>query len=276
MIKFILFIVVLLTSLNTFAQKNSYFYNQKNTFSVNLSMNPRLVPMSKNQKMAKEGGTYFQKYDKNNNLQKGDEKVNLMLNVSYGRLFGGNKIIGVEFNYQKHYLTANRKLFIDTLDVNEGYGYNELGIPALSSSPVFNIYDFNIFYGRFSDAVLSPNKHLIQYGLGVRIHSLNKNQNYRLDSSTPITDLNDFVGNPDKNYLTFRLTFSYTYRILLTKNLNLDLGVLTNLALAFRSRENFSYDGNSPIYDEYYVGSKLRFETMMNMFYFKSGLSFDF
>ena len=150
-------------------------------------------------------------------------------------------------------------------------------MPVFSSSPIYNIYDVNILYGRFNTSSLAPNKHIIKYGAGVRMHMLNKNQNYRLDRDTPITDLSMLVEEPDRIYFNIRFTFSYTYRILLTKNLNLDLGVITNAALTFKSGAHYNvYEEGKPIYDANYVDMRLGAETFWNMVYFKTGLSFDF
>ncbi len=279
MSKFTLYIIVfqlmLVSTFNSFAQKHSYFYNQKNSFAIRASINPRLIPMSNNRGDALDGGTYFQGYDKNNKRVRGDEKVNLMLNLSYGRLFGGNKIIGAEFNYQKHHLTVNRKLFVDNDNIDPD-SYEKKGIPFLSSSPIFNVYDINVFFGHFKKSALAPSQHLFQYGFGVRMSSLNTKQNYRMDANTPITDLSKFVEGPDDNYLSLRFTFSYTYRILLTKNLNLDLGLSTCVGLSLVQGGLYTFNENEPIYNKYYIETRLKFENFMNILYFRSGLSFDF
>src|SRR5690554_6951889 len=110
-------------SFSSFGQ-HSYFFNQKNVFSVRTNFNPRLIPIRQNDSNdgmggAEEGvgrGTYYQYYDESNNLVGGHQKVNVMLNTSYKRLFGGNKFFGVEFNYQKHNFTMNE---------NANMGYKE-------------------------------------------------------------------------------------------------------------------------------------------------------
>lgn len=274
-----LFLIVLMGASYSSDAQNSYFFNQKNLISIHASMNPRLMPMSQNNKNTNYfgsnpgigRGTYYQYYDDKNKLSGKHKKLNLMLNTSYGRLFGGNKIIGVEFNYQKHYFTMNEK-------ANTGYSQDGSGIdfkPFLISSPVFNIYDVQLFFGFFLTGNTSPNKHLLTFGGGTRIFSLDKKQNYRQDAETPYTNLSRFVQDPDKSFVYFRLSMNYTYRILLTKNLSFDIGVNGNFWLYLNMDNGEQYTGGENIaYTRYYMKSKLGAQTLYNMFYFRTGLSF--
>lgn len=267
------------TSLNSNAQ-NSYFFNQKNLFSLHVSMNPRLMPMKQDNKYvdpysSPDGigrGTFYQYYNDDNELIGGNEKVNLMLNVSYGRLFGGRHLVGAEFNYQKHYLTMSEDSNIG-YPVGEPYGENP--IPLLISTPVFNVYDLQVFYGYFISGSMSPNKHLFTYGGGIRMFSLDKNQNYRKNAGTPFTDLSQFVGGYDRSFIYARVTINYTYRIFLTKNLCLDLGINTNIGLYLDMDYGEGYQiGNKVAYNRNYIRAKLGAETALNVFYFRTGLSF--
>lgn len=279
-IYFYLFLSVLMGVSFLSNAQNSYFFNQKNLISVHLSMNPRLVPMSQNNKStgyfgSTPGigrGTYYQYYDDKNKLSGEHKKLNLMLNTSYGRLFGGNKIVGVEFNYQKHYLTMNE-------NANTGYSLDGSGEdfqPFIISSPVFNIYDVQLFFGLFLTGNTSPNKHLLTFGGGVRMFSLDKKQNYRQDAETPYTDLSKFVEDPDKSFVYFRLSMNYTYRILLTKNLCFDLGINSNFWVYLRMDNGEQYTGGDYgiAYDRNFMKGKLGAQTLYNMFYFRTGLSF--
>ncbi|WP_107038478.1 hypothetical protein [Brumimicrobium mesophilum] len=262
--------------------QDSYFFNQKNMFSVRASFNPRLIPMRQdNNSYSQDGigrGTYYQYYDESNKLYENNQRYNLMLNTSYARLYDGNKIIGVEFNYQKHNLTMNENA--------NWYSYQEIDgsyitEPFLISTPVFNVFDIQILSGRFNGNFISPNKHLWTYGLGVRIFSLDQNQNYRMDVETPITDLENLIEDFDRVYVFTRLSINYTYRILITKSLSLDLGINANFGLyqemdpVYGNPGQSFYDGgNSPIYSRYFVKNKLGHETFFNILYFRSGLSF--
>lgn len=284
-IYFYLFIGSLLcTSINANAQ-NSYFFNQKNLFSVHASFNPRLIPMSQDNKgvdnfgTADAGigrGTFYQYYNDDNELIGGNEKVNLMLNTSYGRLFGGNNIIGVEFNYQKHYLTMSEN---SNMGYTVGLGYDEDFDPFLISTPIFNVYDLQLVYGYFTSGTISPNKHLFSFGAGVRIFSLDQDHNYRKDAATPFTDLSNFMEGYDENFMFIRLSMNYTYRILITKNLSFDIGLNANLGLTLNMDQGEGYkpgpgNENGPAFERYYVNSKLGAETFFNILYFRTGFSF--
>lgn len=261
--------------------QNIYFYNQKNLISFRVSMNPRLLASKQDTKSIENmedgtlgRGTYYQYYDENNELVSGNQKINLMLNASYGRLFGGNKLIGVEFNYQKHHLTWNENANVVNIDE---FGASTT-TPLLISNPVFDIFDVQLLYGHFLSGSIAPNKHLFTYGAGVRIISLDQNQNYRKDSQTPYTDLSKFVEGYDSPMVYARVSMNYTYRILLTKNLSLDLGANLNVGLYMNMDHGESYtvgsSYNGVAFDRYYVKSKLAAETFYNMLYLRAGLSF--
>jgi hypothetical protein len=280
-------------SQNIYGQE-TYFFNQRNLISLHASFNPRLIPMGQNdnfnnslgaQDVGVGRGTYYQSYDENNKLVYGNQNFNLMFNGSYKRIYNSNRIIGVEFNYQKHNLTMNENAtlgysYIDPFNSNE-----QVAIPFEISTPLFNVYDIQFLWGSFSDASTSPNKHLLTYGLGVRMFSLDQNQNYRFDANTPYTDLANYMEDYDEMYIYARLSMNYTYRILITKNLSLDLGVNFNIGLyqdmeadgglpmqsGYYSEENPS---DSPAYVRYFVKNKLGHETFYNMIYFRTGFSF--
>ncbi|WP_146194194.1 hypothetical protein [Brumimicrobium oceani] len=273
--------------------QDNYFFNQRNIFSVNASFNPRLIPMNQNGSFNDEmgasnagigRGTYFQGYNENNELVSDFQNFNLMLNTSYMRLYNANRIVGVEFNYQKHNLTMNENAVLeykyDPFDADK-----DIEVPFEISTPVFNVYDVQFLWGVFSDATISPNKHLFTCGLGVRMFSLDQKQNYRFDEATPYTDLENYMEDYDKMYIFTRFSMNYTYRILITKNLSFDLGVNLNIGLyqdmeadgglpmqsGYYSEEN---PIESPAYARYFVKNKLGHETFYNMIYFRSGLSF--
>lgn len=281
---YILTIVILSTTFSSYAQ-HSYFFNQKNVFSVKASVNPRLLAMHNNKDKGdfmsyQEGiglGTFYQYYNDENVLIGGDLKYNLMLNTSYGRIFGGNKIIGLEFNYQKTHMTISESS-------NSGFQYSEYNqtpIPFLISTPVFNVYDIQLTIGHFASTNISPNKHLITFGAGIRMFSLDEKQNYRSDEITPYTDLSEFMEEYDRSYIFARISVNYTYRILITKNLSFDIGVNSNLTLTthFDPEEGNQYSyGYSIVKDAAYrrsfVQSRLGYQTFFNLFYFRTGLSF--
>lgn len=285
-IYFYIFVSILLcVSISSYAQ-NSYFFNQKNLISIHASMNPRLMPMSHDNEYVDEfsssdgihRGTFYQRYNEDNELVGGNEKINLMLNTSYGRLFGGHHIIGVEFNYQKHFLTMNENSNMGYTYVDD-YNTDPEMKPFLFSSPVFNVYDFQLFYGYFFTGAISPNKHLITFGGGVRIFSLDQDQNYRKNSETPFTDLSNFMTAYDQNIMFVRFSINYTYRILLTKNLSFDIGFNTNLGLSFEMDAAQEYqpgDGaeNGAVYKRSFIRNRLGTENFYNIFYLRTGLSF--
>lgn len=282
--------VILSTALNSNAQ-NTYFYNQKNFFSLKASFNPRLIPMRQDKVFGKDTygnvgvgrGTYYIYYDDNNQLAVDQQKVNLMLNANYGRLFDGNRFIGAEFNYQKHHFTVNENA---NIGYEDGWyeDYDSHWIPYEISTPVFNIYDIQFQYGKFSSNYIAPNKHLWTYGIGVRIISLDQKQNYRSDSETPFTDLNDFMEDYDKPFIFFRASINYTYRILITKNLSLDLGFNLNAGAAMKDAAAMAgipsqsdyITNNQSAYPRFFMKSNLSNETFHNIFYFRSGLSYAF
>ncbi|RYM35673.1 hypothetical protein ERX46_01390 [Brumimicrobium glaciale] len=271
-------------SQSTYGQSTNFF-NQKNIFSVRASFNPRLIPIGQNGNYTDDGmyanegvgrGTYYQYYDQNNKLVGGDQKFNLMLNASYKRIYNSDKVIGVEFNYQKHNLTIN-----ETANIGFTEDDYDISKPFLISTPVFNTYDIQILLGSFSDAVLAPNQHLFTYGLGVRMFSLDQDQNYRIDSETPITDLDDFLDDYEKVFIYTRFSMNYTYRMLITKNLSLDLGLNFNIGLYqdMDAVDNLPmeygyFTGESAAYSRNFVRNKLGHETFFNMLYFRTGLSF--
>lgn len=258
--------------------QNSYFYSQRNLISLHIGFNPRLPAMNQDviSMEDKEGqlgrGTYFQYYDEKNELIKGNQKVNLMLNASYGRLFKGNKVIGVEFNYQKHHLTWNEGANVAKVDEFGNLTFK----PFLTSNPVFNVYEVQVFYGSFLSKGTAPSKHLLTYGAGVRMFSLDQSQNYRKDSQTPYTDLSKFMEGYDDLLVYARISANYTYRLLLTKNLSLDLGVNFNLGIYMDMDHGESYQSgdNGVAFDRYYIKSRLGAETFYNMLYLRAGLSF--
>src|SRR5690554_2797618 len=360
---YILTFVIISTAFYNQAQ-NSYFFNQRNIFTVNASYNPRLVFILRSNSFDANYyetslglGTYYQRYDKDDVLVGGHNKHNLMLNLAYGRIFNRNKVIGLEFNYQKHRMTINENptsgynnyyyeedlepylvstpvfniydiqftyglfnsnhlapnkhnLMLNlaygrifnrnkviglefnyqkhrmTINENPTSGYNNYYYeedlePYLVSTPVFNIYDIQFTYGLFNSNHLAPNQHLISYGVGVRIFSLDKKENYREDPSTPYTDLSYFLADYEKNFIFARLSLNYTYRILLSKNLSFDLGVNSNITL---TTDFDPYDGDPSGYDfannkkvaysREYIKSRLGNYSFFNIFYFRTGLTF--
>ncbi|HLV40860.1 MAG TPA: hypothetical protein VKY37_01180 [Brumimicrobium sp.] len=281
---YLLTVTLFSLALNTNAQ-NTYFFNQRNLITVNASINPRLMALKSNKSTgmySQDGlglGTFYQYYNDENVLMGGHMKYNLMLNTSYGRIFGGNKIFGVEFNYQKQHMTINESSNAGYQDYN--YGYDQKVIPFLVSTPVFNIYDIQLTYGLFNSSYIAPNKHIISYGLGLRIYSLSENENYRKDALTPFTDLSHYMNDYDKSFIFVRLSINYTYRILITKNLSFDLGINTNLTLTadFDPQEGFPSQpgyalGEGAAYRREFVKSRLAYQTFFNIFYFRTGLSF--
>jgi len=271
--------------------QNSYFFNQKNLISVHASVNPRLVPMYKNNSGSYDmyglnglgKGTYYQYYDDENNLRSDHQKYNLMLNTSYGRVIGKHNIIGIEFNYQKHHLTVNSSanMGIDEYSYENSYEYTKK--PFLLSTPVFNVFDLQLFSGRFDNSNIAPNKHLLTYGAGVRIFSLDKSQNYRKSSGEPYTDLAKFMHGYDDSFVFVRFSLNYTFRILITKNLSFDIGLNTNLTMTLDFDDLLGgIDGYDYIpkdfvaYSRDYVKSNLGSSTFFNMFYLRTGLSYAF
>lgn len=281
---YILTFVIISTAFYNQAQ-DSYFFNQRNIFTVNVSYNPRLVPILRSNSF--DGnyydetslgmGTYYQRYNEDNVLVGGHKKHNLMLNLAYGRVFNRNKVIGLEFNYQKQRMTFNE----NSMSGYSSYYYEENPMPYVVSTPVFNIYDVQFTYGLFNSNHLAPNQHLISYGVGVRIFSLDKNENYRQDALTPFTDLSDFLSDYEKNFVFARLSLNYTYRILLTKNLSFDLGVNTNITLTTEfdpytgNPSGYNYANNKKVaYSREYIKSRLGHYSFFNIFYFRTGLTF--
>lgn len=271
----------------TYAQ-DSYFFNQKNIISVHASFNPRLIPLGQNsmygvgmyQNTGVGRGTYYQYYDESNKLMGGNQKFNVMFNGSYKRIYNDNRIVGVEFNYQKHNLTMNANANMG-YQTNPNDPYSDILSQFNISTPVFNVYDLQFLWGTFSDATIAPNKHLFTYGLGVRMFSLDQDQNYRQDEDTPYTDLADYMDEYDKKYIYARLSMNYTYRILITKNLSLDLGVNFNLGLYQEMEpqdglpmEYGFFTDEGPAYSRTFVKNQLGHETFFNMIYFRSGFSF--
>ncbi|WP_417266665.1 hypothetical protein [Brumimicrobium sp.] len=280
---YILTFVIISTAFYNQAQ-NSYFFNQRNIFTVNASYNPRLVPILRSNSFDANYyetslglGTYYQRYDKDDVLVGGHNKHNLMLNLAYGRIFNRNKVIGLEFNYQKHRMTINEN---PTSGYNNYY-YEEDLEPYIVSTPVFNIYDIQFTYGLFNSNHLAPNQHLISYGVGVRIFSLDKKENYREDPSTPYTDLSYFLADYEKNFIFARLSLNYTYRILLSKNLSFDLGVNSNITLTTEfdpyagDPSGYDFANNKKVaYSREYIKSRLGNYSFFNIFYFRTGLTF--
>src|SRR5690554_4646740 len=95
---YILTFVIISTAFYNQAQ-NSYFFNQRNIFTVNASYNPRLVPILRSNsfntnyyKTSLKLKTYYQHYNKDDILIGGHNKHNLILNLTYGRIFNKNKI----------------------------------------------------------------------------------------------------------------------------------------------------------------------------------------
>lgn len=87
----------------------------------------------------------------------------------------------------------------------------------------------------------------------------------------------------DKAITPLRLTVGYTYRILLTKNLSLNLGVDGNIGLftGFTPQDGypngylyFYQNENTAIYNYGFIRSRLKYETFFNIIYFRGGLSF--
>src|SRR5690554_6476908 len=281
---YLLTVTLFSLALNTNGQ-NTYFFNQRNLITVNASINPRLMALKSNKSTgmySQDGlglGSFYQYYNDENVLMGGHMKYNLMLNTSYGRIFGGNKIFGVEFNYQKQHMTINESSNAGYQDYN--YGYDQKVIPFLVSTPVFNIYDIQLTYGLFNSNHLAPNQHLISYGVGVRIFSLARQENYREDPSTSYTDLSYFLADYEKTFIFARLSLNYTYRILLSKNLSFDLGVNSNITL---TTDFDPYDGDPSGYDfannkkvaysREYIKSRLGNYSFFNIFYFRTGLTF--
>lgn len=268
--------LLLWTPIESYAQ-NSYFLNQRNLISLHVSLNPRLIPMSKDNTQTNsmlgentlEGiwpGSFYQRYNDDNELVGGNEKMNIMLNASYAFIFGKRSLLGVEFNYQKHYLTMNEA---STEPSQEG-------LPILVSTPLFNVYDLQLFYGFFSSGTIAPNKHLFTFGAGARIFSLDQDHNYRKDAETPYTNLANYMEGYDESFVYFKTSINYTYRILLTKNLSFDIGVNANIGLSLNMDSGegyFQYHVNGPYYDRSFVKNKLGAETMLNILYFRAGLS---
>lgn len=290
-----LFIIILLSflfdfSFQTYSQYD-YFHGQKNVFAIHSNVMPRFSAMKKDRAIGSKNdnsmyGTYYNEYDNNNQLIEKQQKVNLMLNVFYGRLVKRNILLGFDFNYQKHHLTMQEGGFKRIYKNSEGEKP-----PFLASSPVFNIIEAQFSLGFFLGRAISPNKHLLQLQFGQRYFLFDKNQNYRFDEETPVENLGEFVQFADLGNLgikKWRFSINYTYRILLTENLNLDLGVTTNFGIY---RDMHSYSGSPEEYEEnynynstyyegvfpwLYVTNRLGFETVRNVIYLKFGVSFDF
>lgn len=279
---YILISILISTAYSSNAQ-DSYFFNQKNLFSIHASYNPRLIPKSNDKEdypgnIGIKKGTYYQYYNDKNVLVRDQQKSNLMLNTSYGRLFGGHSIFGIEFNYQKQNLTVNKNA-----NLGPDYDGDYTIKPFLASTPVYNVFDIQLTYGYFESSNIAPNKHIFSFGAGVRIFSLDQNQNYRKDADTPFTNLSTFIGSYDENIVFLRLSMNYTYRILITKNVSIDLGINTNVSvsggldatLGIPNEVYYDYQSESgPMYSKEFIDSKLGHETFFNIFYFRAGLSF--
>ncbi|RFC55561.1 hypothetical protein [Brumimicrobium aurantiacum] len=280
----LLIIIILLfgVSQNSIGQ-DAYFYNQKNIFSIRANFNPRLIPLSQNQgsPYGVGRGTYYLRYNENNELLGGHQKMNLMLNANYARLYNGNKVIGFEVNYQKHHFTMSENAIDFIHSDSDGY-YNDIEIPYHISTPIFNTFDFQVQFGSFSSSYIAPNKHLWTYGFGIRLFSLDQNQNYRKDSETPYTDLDTYMEDYDKPFIFYRFSVNYTYRTLITKNLSFDIGFNLNAGLAAMKAEAVEGDpstygsiyGDEYAYNRYFIQAKLAHETFYNIIYFRTGLSF--
>jgi hypothetical protein len=117
--------------------------------------------------------------------------------------------------------------------------------------------------------------------VGLRIFSLDQKQNYRKDKDTPFTDLSNFMTDYEQNFYFPRISINYTFRMLLTKNVSLDIGVNSNLTMTFnfdpQTGDPTQYDyttDTSIAYGREYVESRLGHTTFFNIFYFRTGLSF--
>lgn len=284
----LLFLLILFIVPSGFGQK-SFFYGQKNIFSVNARLSPRLFHIQNDNLGAGTSGhgTYYQNYDENGRLKSGNQQVNLMLNVSYLRMVGRKTGIGLEFNYQKHHLTNHKELEYDYIHYDvDGYVGNNVVIDEFTAStPVFNMYEVKLIAGTFLGPNIAPGNHLFHYGVGFRSYSLDQNRQYYYDKDTPVTH-RQFMAGYDSNIMFLRFTVGYTYRLLLTKNLSLDIGSDFNLGGAIMgetySGNNsfpqgyfyFENKANNVIYDRPYVKNRLGKETFSSMIYFRAGLSF--
>ncbi|WP_107038483.1 hypothetical protein [Brumimicrobium mesophilum] len=216
-----------------------------------------------------EYGTYYYERDNNDELVVKQQKVNLMLNLFYGRLVRNRILLGVDFSYQKHHITAFEH------ELNPEYDI---------VNPVYNIIEIQGSFGIFLGQSIAPNKHLLQFQYGPRLFFIKNN--YNSDDGNSETELDQLYTTVDYKIPMHFMRFSvnYTYRQMLTENLNLDLGVTTNFGIY-----STFLDPYSPFYYDYYTGSinfltyspsymksRLARETMRNILYFKVGLSYNF
>lgn len=281
----LLFLLVLFIVPSSFGQK-SYFYDQKNIFSIHARLSPRISVMRNDVLGAGSSsyGSYYQHYDENGNLISGNQKVNLMLNASYLRMVGRKIGIGLEFSYQKHNMTIHENYS----GLYTGYDDNSIDYEEhdsfTASTPVFNVYEVKFIAGSFLGRNIAPSRHLLHYGIGFRTYSLDQSKQYHYDKDTPVTH-RQFMSSYDSNFTFLRLTVGYTYRLLLTKNLSLDLGADFNLGggniMGLSSPESFpegyfyfKNEGNYEIYDRAYMKNRMGFETFSNVIYFRAGVSF--
>lgn len=281
----VLFIFILFIVPFNFGQK-SFFYGQKNLISIGTLVSPRLFHIQNNNQNYRSSGhgTYYQHYDEKGKLESGNQVVNLMLNASYLRMITRNMAIGLEFSYQKHNLTNHKTLAEEFIYYQD---LNDVVIEEFTaSSPRFNMYEVKFIAGSFLGPNIAPGNHLLQYGIGFRSYSLDQKMQYYFDKDTPVTH-SQFMGGYENNFIFIRLSIGYTYRVLLTKNLSLDLGATFNLGGGNIFGDSYSGNNAFPqgyfyfkdtperiIYDRPYVKNRLGRETFSNVIYFRFGLSF--
>lgn len=280
-----LYIILTLSILFNFSfqafSQFDYFHGQKNIFAIHLNSIPRFKPMKNDVRFTQTSnglayGTYYNKYNKDNELEVKQQKYNFMFNAFYGRLVKRRLLLGIDVSYQKHHLTMPRN-GLYTKD-----WYEETFFPYTASSPVFNIIEAQFSMGIFLGEAIAPNQHLLQFQFGPRLFFLNKSQNYRYESESAYQNLDEFISYPNKPYRFMRLSINYTYRHLINENLSLDLGITSNFGLygsmtpydGMPYGYNFEENTTKLFYHRDYVKNRLGYETLLNVFYLKVGFSY--
>jgi hypothetical protein len=255
-----------------FSQDFGYM-GKKNTFSFFTTSSMRIISVFGPEFVNDQSVGYKTvKYSAGGTRKEGFKFIRYDIRAAYSRLLSKRVSLGAEFGYEKMRMTRNPNYYSEVYIYDPVTNDYYLEISNFASTPVLNVFSYNLTLSLHSSKALAPNGFNVSFGLGPKIFAFNRNQNYHSSQSNLITNPFPDYAN---NMLSINVFCQFSYRYLLTNFMTLDFGLRLQTGYVL-GRDYSVVTGVAT--DSYWEKSdliySLRSENMFNLANFKFGVSF--
>ncbi len=260
---FTLILVLSFVSLFSFSQNRAGHIGKKNMVSVFTTSNVMFFNHVSN--FLKNGiSPHYVSFKEDNTKKDKLQLFRIDYRVAYQRILSNRIAIGVEYAHEK--VKLNSYVFHFYYD---DY-YNSIFLSEYSS-PVYNANSFLLTADFFQKENVAGKGFSVGVGVGPKLYSFNKKQNYRIDENTQI---NVDGVHSNLNYLAINAYYQMTYRHPITSFLSFEIGLRFHTGFVLKKNYNNNFEGSS-LWPEYIINQELRRVNGFNLASLKTGFVFS-